>query len=313
MRGCHELRVGLDEGEGLAPRLLEHGAVPEEIGDAELGQSGLPRAEEVAGPAQLEVDLGDLEAVIGSGHGGDPAFGVLRGRAGEQDAVALPRAAAHPAAQLVELGEPEALGVLHEHDGGVGHVDADLDHGGRDQDMERALLELAHDALFLREAQPAVEEPHAALGKDLTLEPLRHLRGRAQVRGLRLLHEGTDHVDLPARRHLVAEEGIDLLPGPLPPSLRPYGLAAGRQLVEHGNLEIAVEGEGERAGNRCGRHHENVGALGLAAKRRAMPDAEAVLLVDHGQPESLEGHASLHQRVRADGAAGRAALHRFDG
>src|SRR3989442_11697564 len=48
----------------------------------------------------------------------------------EQDAVRLPRAAADAAAQLVQLREPEALGVLDQHDGGVRDVDADLDDGG---------------------------------------------------------------------------------------------------------------------------------------------------------------------------------------
>ena len=42
-------------------------------------------------------------------------------------------AAADPAAQLVELGEAEALGVLDDHQRGVGDVDADLDHRRRDQ------------------------------------------------------------------------------------------------------------------------------------------------------------------------------------
>ena len=52
----------------------------------------------------------------------------------EQQAGRAAGAAADPAAQLVELGEAEALGMLDHHDGGLRHVDADLDHRGRDQD-----------------------------------------------------------------------------------------------------------------------------------------------------------------------------------
>jgi hypothetical protein len=33
----------------------------------------------------------------------------------------------------VQLREAETFGVLDHHDGGGGHVDADLDHGGGDQ------------------------------------------------------------------------------------------------------------------------------------------------------------------------------------
>jgi hypothetical protein len=39
----------------------------------------------------------------------------------------------------VELGEAEALGVLDDDDGGVGHVDADLDDGGGDEHTRFAL------------------------------------------------------------------------------------------------------------------------------------------------------------------------------
>ncbi len=47
-------------------------------------------------------------------------------------------APADPAAQLMELGETEALGMLDDHDGGLGHVDAHLDHRGRYQDGQCA-------------------------------------------------------------------------------------------------------------------------------------------------------------------------------
>src|SRR5439155_16721657 len=36
----------------------------------------------------------------------------------------------------MELGEAEALGVLDDHDGGVGDVDADFDDGGGNQDLD---------------------------------------------------------------------------------------------------------------------------------------------------------------------------------
>ena len=42
-------------------------------------------------------------------------------------------AAADPSAQLVQLGQAQALGVLDDHQAGVRHVDADFDHGRRHQ------------------------------------------------------------------------------------------------------------------------------------------------------------------------------------
>ena len=46
-------------------------------------------------------------------------------------------------AQLVQLGDPEPVGVDDDHDGGVGHVDPDLDDGGRDEDVDLAARERA--------------------------------------------------------------------------------------------------------------------------------------------------------------------------
>jgi hypothetical protein len=56
----------------------------------------------------------------------------------QQHAHAGHRAAADPAAQLVQLRQAEALGVLDHHQAGVGHVHADLDHRGGHQHLHRA-------------------------------------------------------------------------------------------------------------------------------------------------------------------------------
>ena len=52
--------------------------------------------------------------------------------------------AADPAAELVKLGEAEALGVLDEHHARVRHVDPDLDHGRRHQHVHLAGREGGH-------------------------------------------------------------------------------------------------------------------------------------------------------------------------
>ena len=73
-------------------------------------------ASRLALAAQLEIDLGQLEAVA-SFAPSPPAGGAPSPRgSAEQDAVALVAAAADPAAQLVQLGEPEAVGLLDHHD-----------------------------------------------------------------------------------------------------------------------------------------------------------------------------------------------------
>ena len=61
-------------------------------------------------------------------------------------------AAADAPAQLVELRQSEALGVLDDHDRGVGDVDADLDDGGGDEHVDLAGAKLAHHARPSRRA-----------------------------------------------------------------------------------------------------------------------------------------------------------------
>ena len=78
---------------------------------------------------------------------------------------------------------------------------------------------------------------------------------------------------------------------------------AGRQLVDDADVEIAVEGERQRARDgRCG-HHQHVG-MRLAAlflhQLHALQHAEAVLLVDDDQAELVELHILFQQGVGAD-------------
>src|SRR5439155_1035233 len=138
----------------------------------EFWQSGLPGPEELAVPAELQIDLGDAKAVVGLRHRAHSASRVLAELAvREQDAVRLPRPAAHPAAQLVQLREAEALGVLDEHHAGVRHVDADFDHGRGDEEVDLARLEAAHDPVFVFRREPAVEQPHRDVTERALLEP----------------------------------------------------------------------------------------------------------------------------------------------
>ena len=73
-------------------------------------------------------------------------------------------AAADAPAKLVQLRDPEPFGVLDEHHGRVGHVDADLDHGRRDEHLGLAGDEARHRALLVGGRHLAVQqlEPQAA-------------------------------------------------------------------------------------------------------------------------------------------------------
>src|SRR5262245_41219650 len=164
-----QIRVTRDQSERLLPCLLDHGAVANEIGDPELWESGLPGTEEFPRPSYREVDLCDLEPVVGPRRRLDAAPGIGRRHGVEQDAVALERPAANATSKLMELRETEALSVLDQHDGRVGHIDADLDHGRRHEDVNVTRLEFAHDAILLLEAHPTVQQADPQIGEDLCL------------------------------------------------------------------------------------------------------------------------------------------------
>ena len=170
-------------GEALGFELgeFEEGAIAEEIGDAELGQAGLAGAEEFAGAALLEVEFSELEAVLRGDHGVEAGFGLLGDvLAVDEDAVALGGAAADAPAKLVELGEAETLGVVDDHDAGVGHVDADLDDGGGDEDVDVAALEARHGDLLVVGAEAAVEQAEAQAGERAAAKLVVHLGGGAE-------------------------------------------------------------------------------------------------------------------------------------
>jgi len=75
---------------------------------------------------------------------------------------------------------------------------------------------------------------------------------------------------------------------------RLHRLAAGRQLIDHADVQVAIERHGQRARDGRGGHHQHVRrhrCLGLHP--RALRHAEAVLLIDHHQPQPFEHHRIL--------------------
>ena len=70
----------------------------------------------------------------------------------------------HPASQLVQLGQPEPLGVLDQHHRRVGDVDPDFDHRRRDEHLDLVVAEGAHDRVALVPFHFSVHQPDGELG-----------------------------------------------------------------------------------------------------------------------------------------------------
>ena len=115
----------------------------------------------------------------------------------EQQAGRVLGAAADAAAQLVQLREAEALGVLDHHHGRLRHVDADLDHRGGDQELGLAGGEALHRAILVGAAScgRARDRPSSP---NCSLQRGEAVLGGGEVDVLRFLDQRADPVDAAA-------------------------------------------------------------------------------------------------------------------
>ena len=121
-------------------------------------------------------------------------------------------APADPAAQLVELREPEALGALDEHHGRLGNVEADLDDRRRHQQRRLAACESAPSPAPRLDRHPAVHEPHRRRREDAPAAAAAVAHGGRRVLLAALLDQRADDVGPAAPR--------DLAPGAAPSAAR---------------------------------------------------------------------------------------------
>jgi hypothetical protein len=196
--GGGELRVGLEELEGVVSGCLEEGGVADDVGDAQLEDAALFGAVELAGAAELEVFFGDLEAIGGAGEDFEALAALVGFGIGEEDAVGLVLAATDASAELVELGEAEALRIFDDHAAGVGDIDADFDDDGGDEDIVFARSEAVHGLIFFVGGELAVDEADAEVREDFLLEVGVDLGGGLGLELFAGLDEGADEVGLAA-------------------------------------------------------------------------------------------------------------------
>ena len=190
----------IDESGSLAARELEQRPVSAETRELQIGEARLARAEELALAADLEVSLGELEAVGRLDQRLEPLARRVRQLllgARDQQAERLLRPAADAPAQLVELGEPEAVGLLDDHHGRTRNVHPDLDHRRRDENVELARLEALHQLAAVGRAQAAVQAADPEAAKLSAPQAVGLLFGGAGDARLRLLDQRADDVRLP--------------------------------------------------------------------------------------------------------------------
>jgi len=272
------------------------------VDETQVGEARLARAEQLALAPELEVLLGELEAVGRVDERLQPRLrvvGQFLSRARDQQAVRLLGAAPDAASQLVQLSQAEAVSLLDDHDRRVRDVDADFDHGRRHEHVELARLELGHQLTPLGRTKAAVQETDLVVAQLRSPQPPGLGLGRARLRGLGLLDQRADDVRLPAVVEVLPQAAVGL-GGAL--GSDPRGddrLARGRWFRNLRDRQVAIERQRERARDRGRGQMQNVRRAALG-ERAALLDAEAVLLVDDRDAELAEVDAFLDQRVRAD-------------
>ena len=200
----------------------------------------------------------------------------------------------------MQLREAKPVGSLDHHHGGIGHVDADLDHRGRDQDVDLAAGEALHHHFLVLE--PAVNQAHPhRFGEDILPEPF-ELGGRGTGHDrFGLLDERTDDEGLVTGRDLFAHEVIGQIPVFGVDHLRLDRDAAQRHLVDDGQRHLPVHRQRQRAWDGRGGHGKEVRpASAFGAQQLALASPEPVLLVDDCETQVEELDLVLDQGVRAD-------------
>jgi len=302
---------------------VEQARVGGQVGEAQERVARLARAEEFARPADLQVAPGDLEAVAGFLHGAQALLGGVADAPAvvggvEQHAGRRRCTAPDAPAQLVQLREAEALGVLDHHERGVRHVHPHLDDGGADQHAQMPGREQRHHRLLFRRRHARVQQPHGHARQGFAQLGV-HGGGVGKVERLALLDQRADPVHLAPGRHLRGDARDDLVLAAVGDQLGDHRRAAGGQFVDHRDVQVGVVAHGQGARDGRGAHHQHVRLAGgrcatgrcrqLLPQRQALQYAEAVLLVDDGERQALELHLLLDHGVRADHQRRRAAGH----
>ena len=198
-------------------------------------------AEDLTLAANFEIFFGDLKAVVRFFHYAETF--LCDGRllvAGQQDAEALRGSTADTSAKLMELRKPEPLGVFDDHQRSIRDIDADLDYGCRDKDVQFARDELLHYLVFVDAFHFAVQKADAPVWKDLVAKLLEHYRRGFQVEFFGFFDQRVHDIDLSAEADFALDTFVNAVSLILADHDRFYRRAAWREFVDDGNVEIAV-------------------------------------------------------------------------
>src|SRR5690554_3781864 len=261
-----------------------------------LDLAALAVTQQLAGTTNFQV-MGGLyktgTQILGVTDGFQAFFGI-RGEffaAGHQQVgIGLVVAAAHAAAQLVQLGQAELVGTVNQDGVGTGHVDAGFNNGSGHQHIGALVVKIGHDLLQLALAHPAVADANARFGYQFG-----QLFG-ASVDGFNVV---VQVIHLAAAQQFAQQGFLDdaVLAWH---DKGAYRQAACRRGGNDGQVAQVGEGHVQRARNGRGGLGEDVHFAAQGLEALFLAHAKAVFLVDDDQPQIIEFDVILQQLVGAD-------------
>ena len=228
-------------------------------------------------------------------------------------------ATAHATAQLVQGSQTKALAVLDDHDGGVGHVDAHLDHRSRDEHVNLATLEGIDNLVLLPRWHAAVKalDGKTRQRQTQTIELGRRIVQRHGDRHAALvvtgdtghvlqiigrvtrLHERANHVGLLTPFMRLTDGAIGEVTARLGKHACRHASARDGPMADDARVQIAVDRKRQRTWDGRCRHNEQIGTRALRTQGVALADAKPVLLIDDHERQMLERNVVRKHRVGA--------------
>ena len=219
-----------------------------------------------------------------------------------QVGIGLVVTTAHTAAQLVQLRQAELVGATDEYGVGGGHVNAGLDDGGAQQNIETLCHKVAHHALQLTLWHLAVGNGYARLGQDffeLLAAVLNGFDLVVQEIDLSAALQFTQHGFANHTAVFAAHKSLDGQP-PL------------RRGGDHGKIPQPFQRHAQCARNGGGGECQHIHIGTQLLHLLLVAHAKAVLFIDDKQAQVLELRLFRQQFVRTNHDVDRAILNAFE-
>ena len=199
----------------------------------------------------------------------------------------------------MELRKTKPFGLFDNHKGGVRHVHSNFDDRSTYENPALALHKPSHRQFFFLRVHTPMKQSDLDIGE--TFLHLFEPHGRVfQIQHLGLLDKRIHHIHLPALFYGGFDEIVDRCSIFLATDGRFYLFSATRQPFNNRYVEIAVDGHGEGAWNRSGRHYQQMGGVSFLHHLIALLHTKPMLLVDYSQAEFVKLHTLLNNGVRSD-------------